>query len=86
MAAVATIAVSKTRGRESRESRTDRESRDADKWKRWLPQQHLKKKEVGVATKTNIWPTFEEGLEVNRIVTAAIDSSAKGAWVNVADY
>ena len=39
-----------------------------------------------IATKTNIWPTFSEGLEVNRIVTAALDSSAKSAWVNVADY
>ena len=41
---------------------------------------------TAIATKTNIWPTFEEGIEVNRIVTAALDSSAKGAWVNVADY
>ena len=41
---------------------------------------------TAIATKTNIWPTFEEGREVNRIVTAAIDSSDKGAWVNVADY
>ena len=41
---------------------------------------------AAIATKTNIWPTFEEGLEVNRIVTAALDSSAIGAWVNVADY
>ena len=41
---------------------------------------------TAIATKTNIWPTFEEGLEVNRIVTAALDSSAKGAWVNVEDY
>jgi predicted dehydrogenase len=39
-----------------------------------------------IATKTHIWPTFQEGLEVNRIVTAAIDSSDKRAWVNVADY
>ena len=41
---------------------------------------------TAIATKTNIWPTFAEGLEVNRIVTAALDSSAKNAWVNVADY
>ena len=41
---------------------------------------------TAIATKTNIWPTFAEGLEVNRVVTAAIESSAKGAWVNVADY
>lgn len=41
---------------------------------------------TAIATKTNIWPTFAEGLEVNRIVTAALDSSAKQAWVTVADY
>ena len=41
---------------------------------------------TAIATKTNIWPTFAEGCEVNRIVTAALDSSAKGAWVGVADY
>ncbi|NSX53662.1 Gfo/Idh/MocA family protein [Parasulfitobacter algicola] len=34
----------------------------------------------------NIWPTFAEGMEVNRIVAAAMDSSRKMAWVNVADY
>jgi predicted dehydrogenase len=41
---------------------------------------------TAIATNTNIWPTFAEGLEVNRIVTAALDSSAKGAWVTVSDY
>lgn len=41
---------------------------------------------TAIATKTNIWPTFAEGLEVNRIVTAALDSSAKHAWVKVSDY
>ena len=41
---------------------------------------------TAIATNENIWPSFEEGLEVNRIVTAALDSSAKNAWVNVADY
>ncbi len=34
----------------------------------------------------NIWPTFAEGLEVNRIVAAVMDSSRKQGWVNVADY
>ncbi len=34
----------------------------------------------------NIWPTFAEGLEVNRIVAAVMDSSRKQTWVNVADY
>ena len=33
-----------------------------------------------------IWPSFEEGMEVNRIVTAAHDSSIKKTWVNVKDY
>lgn len=34
----------------------------------------------------HIWPTFAEGTEVNRIVTAALDSSKKQAWVSVDDY
>lgn len=34
----------------------------------------------------NIWPTFEEGMEVNRIVKAALDSHDKRAWVDVKDY
>jgi len=33
-----------------------------------------------------IWPSFEEGMEVNRIVTAAHDSSITKTWVNVKDY
>lgn len=33
-----------------------------------------------------IWPTFMEGMEVNRVVNAALSSSEKRAWVNVADY
>lgn len=33
-----------------------------------------------------IWPTFAEGMEVNRVVKAALDSSDRQAWVNVADY
>lgn len=41
---------------------------------------------TAIATKTNIWPTFAEGLEVNRVVTAAIDSSDRQTWVNVSDY
>lgn len=36
--------------------------------------------------KRNIWPTFTEGMEVNRIVKAALSSSRKRAWVDVADY
>ena len=34
----------------------------------------------------NIWPTFEEGMEVNRVVKAALDSHNKRAWVDVRDY
>jgi predicted dehydrogenase len=41
---------------------------------------------TAIAEKRTIWPSFEEGMEVNRIVTAALDSSAKQAWVTVADY
>lgn len=39
-----------------------------------------------IETGKNIWPTFQEGLEVNRVVQAARVSSAKGAWVDVKDY
>ena len=41
---------------------------------------------TAIAEKRTIWPSFDEGMEVNRIVTAALDSSAKQAWVTVADY
>ncbi|HAJ84566.1 MAG: Gfo/Idh/MocA family oxidoreductase [Planktomarina sp.] len=41
---------------------------------------------TAIAENRIIWPTFEEGMEVNRIVTAALDSSIKQAWVTVADY
>ncbi len=41
---------------------------------------------TAIAEKRNIWPTFAEGMEVNRIVAAVMDSSAQGTWVNVADY
>ena len=41
---------------------------------------------TSIAEKRTIWPSFDEGMEVNRIVTAAFDSSAKKIWVNVADY
>ncbi|MDB4079402.1 Gfo/Idh/MocA family oxidoreductase [Amylibacter sp.] len=34
----------------------------------------------------NIWPTFSEGMEVNRVVSAALDSSEKNIWVKIADY
>ncbi|MEN8896218.1 MAG: Gfo/Idh/MocA family oxidoreductase [Yoonia sp.] len=34
----------------------------------------------------NIWPTFAEGMEVNRVVTAALASSRSGAWVDINDF
>ena len=39
-----------------------------------------------IETKINIWPTFQEGVEVNQIIEAAHDSSSKRAWVEVSDY
>ncbi|MEM9708561.1 MAG: Gfo/Idh/MocA family oxidoreductase [Pseudomonadota bacterium] len=32
------------------------------------------------------WPTFSEGLEVNRVVAAALASSRSRSWVNVKDF
>jgi len=34
----------------------------------------------------NIWPTFAEGMEVNRVVAAALASSRTGAWVDIKDF
>jgi predicted dehydrogenase len=39
-----------------------------------------------IETGTEIWPTFAEGLEVNRIIAAALDSSRTRRWVRVSDY
>ncbi|MEH6836740.1 Gfo/Idh/MocA family oxidoreductase [Falsihalocynthiibacter arcticus] len=36
--------------------------------------------------KRNIWPTFSEGMEVNRVVAAALASSEKQAWVQISDF
>jgi predicted dehydrogenase len=36
-----------------------------------------------IETKTNIWPTFRDGMEVNRIIDAAHTSAATGAWVDL---
>ena len=41
---------------------------------------------TAIAEKRDVWPTFREGLEVNRIVAAVLDSSDKQQWVNVSDY
>ncbi len=36
-----------------------------------------------IATRTPVWPTFADGLAVTRIITAARDSAASGAWINL---
>jgi len=33
----------------------------------------------------NIWPTFEDGMEVNRVVAATLKSSRTQSWLNVTD-
>lgn len=38
-----------------------------------------------IATGQNKWPTFRDGMEVNKIVAAALTSSDAKAWVNVTD-
>ncbi|MDA8747605.1 Gfo/Idh/MocA family oxidoreductase, partial [Litoreibacter sp.] len=36
-----------------------------------------------IETGEDIWPTFEEGLRVNKTVYAALESSQQKAWINV---
>ena len=36
-----------------------------------------------IATGQAIWPTFREGMEVNRVIAAAWESVASGAWVEL---
>lgn len=38
---------------------------------------------TAIETKTNIWPTFRDGMEVNRIVKAAHVSSDEKRWVDI---
>ncbi len=38
---------------------------------------------VAIETGEDVWPTFEEGLNVNKVVYAALESSKQKAWVNV---
>jgi predicted dehydrogenase len=38
-----------------------------------------------IAAGQNKWPTFRDGMEVNKIVAAALTSSDAKAWVNVTD-
>ncbi len=39
-----------------------------------------------IETNTSIWPTFQDGMDVNRIVAAAHASHAAKAWVQVAAF
>lgn len=39
-----------------------------------------------VETGKPIWPTFQDGLDVNQIIAAAMTSSRNRAWVDVADF
>ena len=38
-----------------------------------------------IETGAPVWPTFEEGLEVNRVIEAGFLSDARGGWVSVSD-
>ncbi|WP_114390623.1 Gfo/Idh/MocA family protein [Notoacmeibacter marinus] len=39
-----------------------------------------------IETGEHVWPTFEDGHEVNRIVAAVLASSQDGAWKNIEDF
>ncbi|WP_299970522.1 Gfo/Idh/MocA family oxidoreductase [uncultured Roseobacter sp.] len=39
-----------------------------------------------IETKTNLWPTFRDGMEVNQIIAAAHASSDAKAWRDVSDF
>ena len=41
---------------------------------------------TAIETGETIWPDFEAGLDVSRIVEAVFDSAETGNWVRVADY
>ena len=41
---------------------------------------------TAIATGDPVWPTFEDGLEVNKVVAAALASSRAGAWMNISDF
>ncbi|MGR3615128.1 MAG: Gfo/Idh/MocA family protein [Paracoccaceae bacterium] len=38
---------------------------------------------TAIAARKNVWPTFRDGLEVNRIVAAAHESHRQRAWVDI---
>jgi len=39
-----------------------------------------------IDTGKSVWPTFRDGMEVNRVVTAALASSATDRWVSLNDF
>ncbi len=39
-----------------------------------------------IETNTPVWPTFQDGMDVNQIIAAAMASSRNRAWVDVADF
>ena len=41
---------------------------------------------TAIETGNPVWPTFEEGMEVNRVVAAAWASNDARAWVNINDF
>ena len=41
---------------------------------------------TAIETGEPVWPTFQEGMEVNRVIAAAWASSDSRAWVNIKDF
>ena len=37
-----------------------------------------------IEANTSVWPTFEDGMDVNQVIAAAMASSRAKAWVDVA--
>jgi len=41
---------------------------------------------TAIATGKPVWPTFQDGMDVNQVIAAAMNSSRTKAWVNVTDF
>lgn len=41
---------------------------------------------TAIETKTPVWPTFKDGMDVNQVIAAAMASNRQKTWVNVADF
>ena len=39
-----------------------------------------------IETGQPVWPTFQDGMDVNQIIAAAMESARTRAWVDVAEY